>query len=458
MSAAVSDTPKTRVAVIGGGLAAHAAAATLADAGAEALMIYPSSPGATALWGGLGQVYGPTSDFWPRSTGLIGKRQREQRRLRTDRGERFDALCQRRGFHPYRRLGLDRGQVEDHLRACVDALAYPGLSIVEPELVIASPAGAPYPADLAASSVLGSAVAAGERVGIATCAALLDWYPERLAAALAGALDTPAEIVSLGPLETIDGVGQHSVRVAAQLRAQLSRDSGALADAVAAAAAERDLDTLILPPCIGATWAEHRDIFAELSQSTPCRVAEAAAARNSVHGWRLDRYLRANCRLETVSSRASEAHVDQRSLRRVQTESGAVEADAFVLATGRWVGRGLPAQAPLREPLTGVDLWIDGAPVPNPDEVWPAGMLQEHVWEDHPLFRAGLATDAALRPLDRDGSPFCDNLFAAGRVLADANPIWDGTTAGVDLVTGRLAAESALDFLGLPAPTTEAAS
>lgn len=456
------STRSTQIAIIGGGLAAFTAAATLRRAGVDALMIHPKSPGATAMWSGLGQVFGPASEPLAHSAGSVEAVEKTVQTLTTDRAERFAALTRRRPYHPYARLGLTQDDVAGHADDAVSDLGYAGFELVGRESVFPTAYAAPYPADLVASSTRHSTVHAGDTVGVVDCHALADWNANRLVDALNSTQSQSAVVIEAAPLTNIGGQSDHSVKVATRLSAALADGPAPLIDALTSAVDDNGLDLLILPPCLGRTWTEHVEIFEALERALPCRVAESAAVRNSIHGWRLDRFLRKQNEFEVSSARAVSAEVEKRKARAVEISgnmvSGTVSADVFIVATGRWIGGGLPKAAPLREPIFDVDLWLDGGPLRNPDEAWPPRLLDELPWGDHPLFRTGLGTDEALRPLDHSGAPVADNVFAAGRVLAGANPIWDGTAMGVDLITGRLAALYGLEYLGITAPREEATS
>lgn len=444
---------RTQIAIIGGGLAGQCAARTVHMAGADALMICPSSPGITALWGGLGQVFGPSSDFPSRSVGLFGQGATLPSNIRVTRADRFFALTHSRQFHPYLRLGLNQDAVDTTSLQALEILNYPGIKSIREEIVFPSAAGAPFPADIAATSVVDSAIMRGDRVGVVACPALGDWFPSRLIDTLNSLEGPEAQLIEAAPLSQIPGRSKHSAAVAAQLDALLNAEPMLLIDALLAQVTRREIDLLILPPCIGQTSAKNEAWMSALRDALPCRVAESAAARNSIHGWRLDRYLRANNPVDCLKGRALSADRGTSSVTNIETEVGSIQADAYILATGRWMGRGLPAAAPLREQILNADLWMDGAPISDPDRAWIPHLLERQVWQDHPYFRAGLATDSDLRPLDQNGAPLADNIFAAGRVLAGYNAIWDGTTEGVDLITGYLAAKNALAQIGLDAPT-----
>src|SRR5579871_1129897 len=113
--------------------------------------------------------------------------------------------------------------------------------------------------------------------------------------------------------------------------------------------------------------------------------------------------------------------------------TGDLEADAFVLATGRFVGGGLRGGRRLTEPLLGLDVFLDGRPAGG-DPRLPHRLALDST----PAFLSGLRTDPALRPLDAGGAVPYENLRAAGAVLGG----WDeaaGEGMGVPLLTGWLA-------------------
>jgi glycerol-3-phosphate dehydrogenase subunit B len=102
-----------------------------------------------------------------------------------------------------------------------------------------------------------------------------------------------------------------------------------------------------------------------------------------------------------------------------------IVAGRVLLATGRFLGKGLTAQREgIREAL--FDL-----PVRQPEN--------RHCWHrelfldprGHAINLAGLEVDDRFRPLDRDKRPVYDNLFAAGSLLAHQD--WIRTKSGTGL-------------------------
>ena len=89
-----------------------------------------------------------------------------------------------------------------------------------------------------------------------------------------------------------------------------------------------------------------------------------------------------------------------------------VRAKGVILATGRFLGKGLYADRKLiREPLLNLPVYQPGM---RPD--WHRFDFMDP--RGHAINRAGLEIDDQFRPLDAFGNPVFDNLFAAGSILA----------------------------------------
>lgn len=89
-----------------------------------------------------------------------------------------------------------------------------------------------------------------------------------------------------------------------------------------------------------------------------------------------------------------------------------VRAKGVILATGRFLGKGLYADRKLiREPLLNLPVYQPGM---RPD--WHRFDFMDP--RGHAINRAGLEIDDQFRPLDASGNPVFDNLFAAGSILA----------------------------------------
>jgi len=110
-----------------------------------------------------------------------------------------------------------------------------------------------------------------------------------------------------------------------------------------------------------------------------------------------------------------------------------------VLAGGRFFGGGLMAERKaIREPLLGL-------PVHQP--LTREGWHQRDYFDrtGHPVNRAGLLTDDHFRPLDAQGNPAFETLFAAGSILAHQDWKREKSGSGLALATAYKAVQSFIE-------------
>ncbi|VTR68905.1 Glycerol-3-phosphate dehydrogenase, anaerobic, B subunit [Desulfosarcina cetonica] len=123
---------------------------------------------------------------------------------------------------------------------------------------------------------------------------------------------------------------------------------------------------------------------------------------------------------------------------------GTVVADHLLLATGRFLGKGLTAERQgIRESLLHL-------PVVQPEH---RGAWHRETFlapEGHAINLAGLAVDDQFRPLDSNGRPVYGNLYAAGSILAHQD--WMRTKSGTGLAVAT--ALGAVDALKQALPFT----
>lgn len=435
-----------KVAVVGSGLAAHIAAAAVADLGVDAALFSGEAPGIFGIWNGIGSVFGPPSPMPAASAGAPERRSADQRPFDPARGHRWKRLLERRGdFHPYRRFEFDRDDVDRAIDEALPYLPNQGLVRVDGGAVYPGPHGQPCAPDLAFPSLTPLDVGPGDRVGLVRCPDLNGWDADAAALQLDRAADLEARAVDSSLFA--GAPAGHGVRVARWIEKRIDEGGAECLDTLGALAANNDLDLLVLPPAVGATIEGHRSIWGQLRERVDVPVAEFPAATDPVFGWRLFRACR-DAIVESTMPRLPAAASVGVSGGRADTVTDADGAehpcDAIVLATGRWFGGGAPAEPPLVEPLTGAPIWLDGAPLPDDEELYPPNYLGDLPWDDHALFRTGVQVDRTGRVLGRDGEPF-DNVFAAGRLLAGFNPFHDDCAFGVELTTGLAAGRRATD-------------
>jgi glycerol-3-phosphate dehydrogenase subunit B len=121
-----------------------------------------------------------------------------------------------------------------------------------------------------------------------------------------------------------------------------------------------------------------------------------------------------------------------------------IRAAAVILASGRFLGRGLHADRDaIRETI--FDL-----PVKQPGE--RAGWHDKRLFapRGHPINRAGLAVDDRFRPVNARGETIHANLFAAGSILADQDWVRQKCGSGLAIATAYGAVQAVRAFLSKP--------
>jgi glycerol-3-phosphate dehydrogenase subunit B len=117
-------------------------------------------------------------------------------------------------------------------------------------------------------------------------------------------------------------------------------------------------------------------------------------------------------------------------------------ADRFILAAGGLYNGGILSDESGR-------LWepIFDLPVQAPPSVGREGWFEDRLLtaRGHLVHRlAGLRVDRQMRPLNADGAPVLDNVYAVGHMIAGFNPLTDGCAEGIALATACKAVRVAL--------------
>ena len=113
-----------------------------------------------------------------------------------------------------------------------------------------------------------------------------------------------------------------------------------------------------------------------------------------------------------------------------------INAKAFILATGSFVGGGLTAtRETIEENVFNLPVHI-----PGPREAW---FDNDYFSCNHGISKSGIMTDASMRPID---SPW-KNIFICGSILADTEILKNGCGHGLALATAHAAAQSCSEYL-----------
>lgn len=117
-----------------------------------------------------------------------------------------------------------------------------------------------------------------------------------------------------------------------------------------------------------------------------------------------------------------------------------IRSKAVILATGRFIGGGLRAdRKQIRETLLGLPVYQ-----PESRNLWHREDFFDP--QGHPINQAGLEIDDFFRPLDNNGDPAFQTLFAAGSILAHQDWMRMKCGSGLAIATAYAAVNSLSKF------------
>lgn len=422
--------PSADVVVIGAGLAGLTAAIAAAESGARVHVLAKGH--AATHWGPGGiDVAGIPAASTPRD-GI--------RRLAGQIG------------HPYAFLGDDVAAALEWIRPHLAAggIEYLGDLDTPLQLVPTSIGGTRRAAILPAGQAAAlSPWVAGERLVICGVAGFKDFWPEAIAASLSRERiweggNRPASVIPVSV--ALPGLaGRHNLNaleIARRFDDPAWRATAIEAMARAIASVPGSGGRVALPAVLGIR--EHAAVLAAVQQRLPAAPFEMPLVPPSVPGMRLyaalrTALIRAGGRVQ-IGEMIERIECDGRLVTAVVSAAAArtytVRTGALVIATGGIAGGGLVAERDgrLREPLLGLP--VEAPPADEwlaVDAFDPAG---------HPLEKAGIRTDAELRPVAADGASLFDNVRVAGSLLAGQRYIRERCGDGVALTSGWRAARS----------------
>jgi glycerol-3-phosphate dehydrogenase subunit B len=405
--------------VIGAGFAGLMGALTLAQAGRAPLLL-AKGQGATHWTGGTVDVWGGADN--PRAA--------------------LADLIAQRPDHPYARVGLAGiAEALATFRGLMEAAHYPYVGSLDHNVLLPTALGALRPATLLpATMAAGDARLSGGEDGgpplfIAGFRELRDFFPPLVAANLsAQGIAARGAYLKLPP---INRKLDFNTRTFAQLfddpafRQDVGRQLRQL---------KGDATRIGLPAVLG--LRDPLGVVADLQRLSGAQVFEIPTLPPSVPGMRLfaifqDAIVKAGGRLQIGSEVVRGAGADDR-LTAVFTEAAAREqehrANAFLLATGGVAGGGIRTDHTGAVWETALDLPLQ-APQGRGEWFAPRFLAES----GHPIYRAGVAVDQQLRPLDAAGRRVYHNVVVAGSALAGADPIRERCYSGLGLASGWMA-------------------
>jgi glycerol-3-phosphate dehydrogenase subunit B len=344
--------------------------------------------------------------------------------------------------HPYRRVSVEIIRASlDWFRARLGDLGYRGG--LEENMLLPTAVGVAKPTALVPETMAAGDLRAGGRFVFVGIRGLKDFYPAYLVDNLARA-----------PLPRSTSVFARAVELALPLGGEGDVSSVAFArrfeqpdfrESVVRELAGRLVPGEIVgfPAVLGLERA--REIRSELEARLRHPVFEVPTLPPSVQGLRLFESMRATLRREggrlVIGSAVAGGERSGNRLESVVAQTAGrplnYRARSFVLATGGFASGGLELDSfgNGRESVLGLPL----AGLPE-----GRARFEPSYFDDHPISRAGLAVDAKLRPVNGDGAPAYENVYAAGATLGGAVPWREASGNGLSLATGYAAATAIL--------------
>jgi glycerol-3-phosphate dehydrogenase subunit B len=407
--------------VIGAGLAGLTAALRAAEAGLRVKVIAK----------GMGALY-----WTPGTIDVLGYIGAEERAVQRP-WERLDELPAR---HPYRIIGAERAQAAlewFRARTAELGLEYNGRedggNVFTP-----SPVGAWRPSYL---------LPAGQRAGdaeddrpmiIVGFQGMRDFYPHLIASNLK-AQGQAVRFAMLPWSVLTERLDRNTVQLAEALDDPKTQQR--LIDALRLVA--KPGERIGLPAILGRE--AHSQVLTALTRELNTAVFEIATLPPGVPGIRLATALR--CGLEQrgvrveIGMEAIGFHAEDGTIEFVETATSARplkhRAKWFLLATGGVLGGGFDSNHEGRFWETIFDLPLT---TPPDRQQWFRPLFLDP--QGHPALRGGVAVNEAFQPIDAAGNVVFNNLWAAGGLLAHADPIAERSLEGVAIASAVAAVEA----------------
>ena len=418
----------TELLVIGAGLSGMLAAISAARQGTRTQIV------AT----GMGSMH-----WTPGTIGVLGYLPGENDPVKAP-FDALDALAQARPGHPYTLLDADslRKSLDDFAALAASlGVKYQGAENGG-NLLLPSPAGAPRPVFLAPEGQVDGDMGRSEPYVIVGFQALRDFYPTLIAENL-----TKLGLTARAEFLPIDLITSRKDFTTLHLAQALDRDEALknLADGLKKIV--KPGERVGLPAILG--MKRHAEVLSVLRDAVGAPVFEIPTLPPSVPGIRLVTAMRNYFERELhgrldLGLTVDDFKADGESVTLVTSRASARpvkhRADRFLLATGGILGGGFSSDFTGRVREVIFDLPLD---VPQKRSEWfhPDFLAPE----GHAVFRGGLRVASDFRPVDADGQVVFKNLWAAGNLLTDSDPVSERSMEGIAIATALAAVQNMLE-------------
>lgn len=198
---------------------------------------------------------------------------------------------------------------------------------------------------------------------------------------------------------------------------------------------------VILPPVMGLLNTEL--IIRTLKRITGLKVAETLSAQGIIPGLRLRNAIHKACEsrgIQIILGEVKNIMKDKTKLQALEIESNGnlirMNAEAFVLASGKFIGGGIRSNQGLEESIFGIPLNV-------PFEVNSSLLTESNIFSSQEIWKTGIRTHPLFQPLFSDGINYFENVFAAGSILPGYDYIHGRCGGGVAITTGAYAGKNA---------------
>ncbi len=406
--------------VIGAGLTGWMAAWTAARAGLHVKVI---SKGLGALHWSAGTV--DVLGYYPDANAPVDRPLEAARTLPSD--------------HPYALLNAGLDNTLQEFAALTRELGLPYTSAGNGKnLWLPSPVGAARPTFMAPEGQGAGDLKRTTPMLIVGLRGLRDFYPELIAENLRKQ-GQPARAAAL-PIDLITSRRDFNTVHLAQ----------ALDDPACRTRLGAGIKTLVqsgervgLPAILG--LEAHAAVMADLSTQIGAEIFEIPTLPPSVPGIRLHSRLRHQVEKMgvevAVNMDVKQFHAENNRVEYIETETSARplkhRAKNFLLATGGILGGGI--QTDHKGQITEVVFGLPLVAPPARGEWFRTRFIDPG---GHPIFRAGVRANCDFQPVDARGSRVYTNVWAAGAILAHADPILERSMEGIAVATGIAAIRS----------------
>ncbi|MFZ2486730.1 MAG: anaerobic glycerol-3-phosphate dehydrogenase subunit GlpB, partial [Anaerolineae bacterium] len=358
----------------------------------------------------------------------------------------LDALAALPTEHPYAVLGAAR--VQAALASFIALTREIGLPYVggDENMLLPTAVGALRPTLLAPQAQANGDVRGKAPLLIVGFTGLRDFYPELIAENLTKqGFPTRAAFLPLDLLTSQSDRNSIHLAQALDERARRLRLGEALKRLV------QPGERIGLPAVLGLD--DHIAAMSDLQQAAGAVIFEIPTLPPSAPGMRLFKALRSklwslgvrvDSGMRAISANTAPPNGTAGSVQSVETATSSRplkhRARRYLLATGGILGGGFDSDHTGR-------VWetVFGLPLTIPQQRYHWFRPQFMDPAGQPVFRGGVAVNAALQPVNAAGQALYTNLWVAGGALAGADPIQERSLEGIALASGMAAAQAMLN-------------